>query len=156
VATASLPRQGGQLLRYLLVGGANFLVSWSMLWCFTALFGWPYLVSTAVAFLATTLFGHRGNRFFTFRATDQSYLPQLLRYAVTMLSVLALSLLLMWVLVEGLGIHYLLANVGVAVILAVLGFWVNSRWVFAQGLVATTTNSLNRKNLPTHLGNGNE
>ncbi len=154
-----LRRNGGRLLRYLLVGGANFLLSWSLLWFFTEFFHWPYLLSTVVAFLAATLFGHRRNRLFTFRATDQSYLPQLRRYAMTMLAAMALSVFLMWALVDLGGIHYLLANFCVAVIVAMLSFWINSRWVFgskAQGLVATTTNSLNGNTLPTHLGNGNE
>ena len=152
-------QNGGRLLRYLLVGGANFVLSWLLLWCFTEFFHWPYLVSTVAAFLAATLFGHRRNRFFTFRATDQSYLPQLRRYTVTMLAAMALSVLLMWVLVEKGHIHYLIANFLVAVLVALLSFWINSRWVFgrkAQGRVATTTNSLNGNTLPTHLGNGNE
>ncbi len=150
---------GGRLARYLLVGGANFLLSWSLLWGFTDIFHWPYLVSTAAAFLVALLFGHRRNRFFTFRATKQAYLPQLRRYAITMLAALALSVLLMWALVDLGGIHYLLANLFVAVLVALLSFWVNSRWVFgakAQNRVATTTNSLYGNTLPTHLGNGKE
>src|SRR5262245_25146969 len=121
-------RDGGRLLRYLLVGGANFLLSWSLLWLFTAVLHWPYLVSTVAAFCAALLFGHRRNRFFTFRATDQSYLPQLRRYSATMLAALGISVFLMWVLVDLGGIHYLLANFFVAVIVALLSFWINSRW----------------------------
>ncbi len=141
------------------MGGANFLLSWSLLWFLTAVFHWPYLASTVAAFLVATLFGHRRNRLFTFQATDESYLPQLKRYLVTMLGAMLLSVFLMWLLVDLGGIHYLIANFGVAVVLALLSFWVNRRWVFgpgAQGRVATTTNSLKGNTLPTHLGNGNE
>jgi putative flippase GtrA len=127
-----LRQDGGRLLRYLIVGGANFVLSWLLLWGFTALLHWPYLVSTAAAFVVALLFGHRRNRLFTFRATDQSYLPQLKRYAVTMLAALGLSVSLMWVLVDLGGIHYLLANFFVAVITALLSFWINSRWVFGS------------------------
>ena len=127
-----LRQDGGRLLRYLIVGGANFVLSWLLLWGFTELLHWPYLLSTVAAFVLALLFGHRRNRFFTFRATDQSYLPQLKRYAVTMLAALGLSVLLMWVLVDFGGIHYLLANFFVAVIVALLSFWINSRWVFGS------------------------
>jgi len=108
------------------------MLSWLLLWCFTGLFHWPYLVSTVAAFLVALLFGHRQNRLFTFRSTGQSYVPQLRRYTVTMLGALGLSVLLMWVLVDLGGIHYLLANFFVAVIVALLSFWINNRWVFGS------------------------
>lgn len=156
----SLVRQGGRAFRFAIVGGVNFLLTWSLLWCFTGLLHWPYLLSTVVAFMLGTLLGHRGNRSFTFRAGDQAYFPQLRRYTLATLSTLGLSLLMMWVLVELCAVHYLIANLCIAAILAGLSFWMNSKWVFgarrAQERVATTTNSLNRNTLPTHLGNGNE
>lgn len=127
---ASLLERGAPALRFAIVGGANFLFSWVLLWCLTGLLHWPYLLSTAVAFILGTLLGHRGNRSFTFRAGDQAYLPQLARYALAMLTTLALSLLIMWVLVDIAGLNYLVANAFVALGLAAFNFLMSSRWVF--------------------------
>jgi putative flippase GtrA len=145
MATVPLPWQSSSALRYILVGGTNFVLNWSLLWCFTAVLHWPYLVSMVAAFLLTALYGHRRNRFFTFRATEQSYFPQLQRYTVTMVASLGFSMLLMWVLVERVRLHYLLANLCVAAIVALLSFWINSRWVFGTERDSSPPGAVARK-----------
>jgi putative flippase GtrA len=119
-----------QILRFGIVGGSCFLISWSLLWVGTELLALPYLVSTAAAFAAVALFGHGGNRTYTFKAGDQAYLSQLGRYVTLTLISLALSLLLMWLLVEMARVHYLVANVCVAILMAALNFIVSRIWVF--------------------------
>jgi putative flippase GtrA len=110
-----------RLVRFCTVGGACFLLSWSLLW-----------LGTDIAFALVALFGHSGNRIFTFSATQQAYFPQLQRYVLTTIASLGLSLLLMWLLVEFGRFHYLLANGFVAAIVALLNFWANRIWVFGE------------------------
>ena len=105
--------------RFLIVGvmavGFNMLL-YAVL---VELGGMPYLMATAVIFVAGNAFGFIGHRAWTFSQMDRPVL-RLAAYYATMLASLTLNLISMLLLVDLLEIHYLVASLITSVWLAPL------------------------------------
>lgn len=118
--------------RFLAVGALCFIVNGLVLYVGTDLAGLHYLVSMLISiFIANTL-GWALNRRWTFGSRSQDCLAEYTRYVVVNLSGFLFSLVLMALLVSGLGVHYLLASAGMAVVLAAFNFMAHRGWSFAE------------------------
>lgn len=96
-----------QLLSYFGVGGTAALVEWLCFYLLEKLFNLPYLLATALAFIASTTVNWILGRMFTFK--ESAYKEKKLREAVLVFIVsafgLAFNLLLMTFFVELLGMN---------------------------------------------------
>ena len=120
-----------KFLRYAFVGGVCMLLNLLVLWLLTAVAGLHYLVSTMISFFTLTPLGFMLQKVVTFRTPRERAPIEWPRYFATMGSSLAANLLLMYLLVNVLGLWYLAASVVVTLLFLAGNFLVNDRWSFA-------------------------
>lgn len=123
---------GTRLFQFLVVGAICSVLGLVTLWICTGVLGIHYLLSTTVAFFLINPVGYLLNRQFTFKNTSSRWPQQLARYYLVMATSLFANLGLMFVLVDGLSINYLLANVFAIVLLVFYNFWSHSAWTFGR------------------------
>ena len=118
-----------QWLRFVAVGGANTVLSWSV---FALLedAGLHYLLASAIAFATGALNSFALNRRWTFRSRGPA-VPEALRFVVVQGVGLALDVTLLYVLVDGAGIHHLIAQALVFPVASLVTFGLSRRWAFA-------------------------
>jgi glycosyltransferase involved in cell wall biosynthesis/putative flippase GtrA len=121
-------RELPQFGRFLIVGAAAVGLNMILYLLLVGLLRIPYLLATAVIFFAGKAFGFVANRTWTFSRTDRP-LHRLAIYYATMLASLAANLLSMLVLVDGLGVHYLIAS-------AITSLWLAPVLYLAHQLLA--------------------
>jgi len=110
----SLTRELGELqkiLRFALVGVLIIIMSESILWLLTDLFGFVYYVSAPIAYQITIFISFLLNELLVFRgAKRRGLLSRLVGWNIASWVSSAISLILLVVLKEFLGLHYLIAN----------------------------------------------
>ncbi|WP_155629043.1 GtrA family protein [Burkholderia stagnalis] len=120
----------GRFLRFVLVGGLCTLLNLLTLWFVTTRIGWHYLVAVVISFLVVNGIGFALNKYFTFTRASRPKLREIRRYYAVMLGTLALNLSIMFLLVDVLGIHYLLASIVITVLFTLFNFVAHSGWTF--------------------------
>lgn len=125
-----------RLLRFSITGGICFSVNFGVLYAGTELLHLHYAVSLLLSVLVVNWIGLLLNRRWTFESTRNPFWADAFRYwsanALSALGVLAATALL----VEVLHMHYLLANVLLAVLFLIGNFLLHQSWTFrarAQG-----------------------
>lgn len=100
------------LISYLFVGGAATLVEWAFFWLFDSVLGVQYLWATALAFTISTFSNWLFGRLWTFRNAQRGnvWLELGKIYAAAVVGLL-LNLLIMWVLVDRLGLADMLSKI---------------------------------------------
>ena len=122
-----------QLSRFLLVGGIFCLLGVVLLYVFVQLTGMNYLVGYVIAFFILNFFSYLLNRYYVFNGRFTVKWGELTRYYLVMLFSLGVNLVLMYLLVDILGINYLVATMGVAVLLALFNYVAHLRVSFRNG-----------------------
>jgi putative flippase GtrA len=117
-----------QWLRFVVVGATNTLVSWCAYAVVTSL-GLHYLLASTVAFGLGVVNSYVLNRRWTFRSRAQRT-PELLRFTVVQMVGLGVDLVLLYAIVEGLGIAHLIAQALVFPAASALTFGLSRRWAF--------------------------
>lgn len=120
-----------RLIRFVLVGGVCFMTNLAVLYGGTSLLGWHYLVSMAVSIVIANTLGWLLNRSWTFLSCAQSRWDEYVRYMSVSLSSTAISLLMMFLCVSVLEIHYLLASAGIALLMLLFNFVAHRDWSFS-------------------------
>ena len=125
-----------KLMRFLISGGSAAVVNLSVLYVLTDWFGLWYLASATVSFFVSILIGFMLQKFWTFnhRQSHHRTHKQFLLYLAWMLLYLSLDIGLMYLLVDGASLNYLLSQFVTSGVLAALSFFVYSRVVFISKL----------------------
>jgi putative flippase GtrA len=116
--------------RFMMVGGACTALNIIFLWWAVEHLKLSYLLSCTILFFLINLAGYVLNKTITFNQGRKIQFRQLLYYYIVMMLSLCLNLLLMFVLVERLDVHYLIASLGVSSILAVLNYLAHAGFTF--------------------------
>ncbi len=119
-------------MRFAIVGGVCFITGLAIQWGMTSSAGLHYLIGYAAAVVATSLLNWILNRRWTFSSDDPHRLKQVMRHQVVNLFGLCLSTALYIALVSGLGWHYLLAHVSIAVLMLTVSFILQRYLVFGR------------------------
>lgn len=119
-------------LKFAVTGGTCFGVNLAILYVGTSLLGWHYLVSMMVSITSVTLLGWAMNRSWTFRVARPPSVGEFARYAGVTVMSCAAALGLMALLVSGLGVHYLVANVSIAAGMTLVNFVAHKGWSFRR------------------------
>ena len=119
-----------RFLRFALVGGCCFLLNLAVLWMCTDKLGLHYQMSLLAAFVVVNLVGLVTNRLWSFKASGSPFRSQVGRYYLVMAVSLGASMAMMHLLVEQLGLDYLVANCVAAAILLMANFGAHSAWTF--------------------------
>jgi putative flippase GtrA len=119
-----------RLLRFITTGGICFSINFAILYAGTELLHLHYAVSLLLSLVVVNWIGLLLNRCWTFEATRNPFWSDALRYwsanALSAVGVFAATALL----VEVLHVHYLLANVLLAVLFLFGNFIMHKSWTF--------------------------
>jgi putative flippase GtrA len=111
-------------MRFLFSGGTALCVNLFLLYAFTDLVGWHYLVSATIAFLGSFVVSFSLHKFWTFGNNSTDWLHgELSLYLLVTLFNLILNNGMLYLFVSKLHIWYLFAQVIVSAIIAVWSFF---------------------------------
>lgn len=119
--------------RFVVVGGGCYLLGLALLYVSTGWLGVHYLVSMAVAMVVVNLAGWYLNRRWTFGMTNRQPVIELGKYFLVNGISFVATLGVMFILVSGIGINYLVASAITAVLMLLVNFVVHRAWTFAIG-----------------------
>lgn len=118
-------------IRYIVSGGTAASVNFGLLFLLVEVFGVHYLLASAIAISAAIIVSFTMHKFFTFREHTLQRIPhQFIRYLILLGCTLAVDTALMWLLVDGLGAHYFVAQILVSGTLALGNFFIYRFFVF--------------------------
>lgn len=106
----SLASRGAEFFRFCIVGGLTFLVDYGLLFLLTDVLGIHYLWSSAWAFMVAVIVNYYLCVSFVFRQAARSPARQLV-FVGSSLAGLGINQLCMWLLVDKLALHYMLAKI---------------------------------------------
>lgn len=135
-------RQGGRFVRFLLVGGSNFLLGmllFQAVWAIGApLEGWRTPVAQAVAYTIGTAWSFFWNRQWAFRSANghaDGIGGEAFRFVLAQILCLIVSTVLVTAAIDGAGLPPLLGWLVAMLPLVLLNFVLINRWVFPSGAV---------------------
>ena len=119
----------GQPLRFVLVGAGGYVVN---LLVFAALFeaGVRYVVASVAAYFISNVLMYFGNRYFTFRLGHAGFWSAYVRYLIVGLAVAGLTVAVLVLLVDAVGLHPTLGQALALLIVTPVAFILFKRWTF--------------------------
>lgn len=121
-----------RLIRFVIVGGLCFVTNLAVLYVGTDLLGWHYLLSMAVSTVVANTLGWILNRLWTFWKSRRPWWVEYARYMSVSFSNSLISLLLMVLCVNVIGLHYLLSSAIIAILMLLFNYISHRDWSFAS------------------------
>lgn len=121
----------GQLIRYNLVGLANTLVAY-LLYAGLVYLGVEYAVALAADYLLGAAVNFWVNKHYTFGHKEKTQLSMVLRQAVTVALTYGVNLLVLWLLVEQVGLNEYIGQGSALLGVMAMGFVGQKFWVFKR------------------------
>lgn len=120
-----------EFIRYLFAGGGAFLLDYACLFILVEYVGLHYLIAASAAFLIGLTFTYLLSVFWVFdhRSCD-SWLQEFSIFAAIGIVGLIANAMLIWMLTEVVGFHYLISKAGAAGLIFVLNFAVRRLLLF--------------------------
>lgn len=125
----------GEFLRFGMVGFSTAVLGWALLYILVSIMGIHYLVAFPMVFLLMNALAYVKAGSFAFRVGQKRDTAGLIRYYGISLISLAANWMLLAILVEKLGIQYMLAVVGLTALNAPLNFLAHRRFTFRMRVV---------------------
>lgn len=116
--------------RYLLIGGASFIIDFALLALLYQLAGWPIWLATGTAFLTSFVFNYALQRSFSF-GSDASHLHTLVRYLCLLAFNTLATIAIVWLIERG-GWGWELGKIAATVTTTVWNYFVFKYWVFPR------------------------
>lgn len=120
-----------QFTKFCVVGVTNAVVDVSGYFILTRVFGLYYIISAVLSAIVAITWSFNLNRRWTFKSSPGNLKKQYFNFLVFNVISLALSLFLLYVAVDILGIFDILAKVFITVIVAFINFSLNRIWTFS-------------------------
>ncbi len=128
----------GQIVRFLISGGTAFVTTISVLYFFTGILGVWYLESSLIAMGCAFIVSFTLQKFWTFRRKEKNgTFAQLLQSLCLFFVNISINTLLMYFFVEDIHLHYLIAQVILAFLMAIETYFVYKHFIFK---LKTTSN----------------
>jgi putative flippase GtrA len=121
-----------QLARYVLVGGASTGVDWGVYYLGAIVAGLHYQISLVIAQVLAGAVHYVLNKTYTFRCTSRQILRQVAAYTLVALVYLLLSMAVMYLLVDLLGLDKMLSRVATTGIMIVVSFLLHRAVTFNE------------------------
>lgn len=118
-----------QFFRYIFVGGFATVVNAASLYILTSKLGVYYLVSAAIAFILGILTNYLLSILWVFKSTGK-LTKEVILFVVIGIGGLALNELIMWGLVSGLRVYYMLAWLVATAVVLIWNFGMRKKFVF--------------------------
>ena len=116
-----------EIARFVLVGGACFLLDYGLLYILTEYGGLHYLLSAGISFSISVLVNYWLCLVCVFRGANAQTRRAKMLFFGSSIAGLGLNQLLMWVLVDGLSVYYMLAKIIAAGIVTVWNYVLKRR-----------------------------
>ena len=112
-----------QILKFGVVGGLAFIIDYGILMFLTEVFHINYLISTTISFIVSVIFNYIMSIFWVFDVDENKNRTTVFSVFI-ILSVIGLLLndLFMWVFVDGMSIHYLIAKIIATLLVMIYNF----------------------------------
>lgn len=112
-----------QILKFGVVGGLAFIIDYGILIFLTEVFHINYLISTTISFIVSVIFNYIMSLFWVFDVDENKNRTTVFSVFI-ILSVIGLLLndLFMWVFVDGMSIHYLIAKIIATLLVMIYNF----------------------------------
>ena len=112
-----------QILKFGVVGGLAFIIDYGILIFLTEVFHINYLISTTISFIVSVIFNYIMSIFWVFDVDENKNRTTVFSVFI-ILSVIGLLLndLFMWVFVDGMSIHYLIAKIIATLLVMIYNF----------------------------------
>ena len=132
-SAGALLRRYARVCRFIVSGGTAAVVDLGLLYLFTDGFGWHYLVSAVLAFLASFFVSFFLQKFWTFQdnSTDRVQAQLSISFGVGTVNLL-LNTALMYFFVDLLSVWYFAAQIIVGIILAFESFFISRYFIFKK------------------------
>ena len=120
-----------KVMRFLISGGMATFVNIGLLYVFTDLIRIWYVLSAALAFIFAFVVSFTMQKFWTFKdASKENVHRQALVYFLAGLANLGLNSLLIYILVEYSGLHYLMSQIIISAFIAIENYFIYQFLVF--------------------------
>ena len=121
------------LFGYLIVGGLATIVEWAGFWLFSEKLSIEYLLATALAFAISTFANWLFGRLLVFRGKQQqSLLREILSVYLASIVGLLLNLLIMFLLVQLLGVEKMIAKMAATVLVFTYNYLVRKLIIYRK------------------------
>lgn len=124
-----LKNEFSKLVKFGITGVMNTLVDFVVFLLLTNI-GVAIYLAQVVSYSCGMLNSYIVNRSWTFKSKGKFFSRQMIRFIVVNLLLLLLSLAMLWVFTEQLGLIKIIAKLCSTVLIMVIGFIVNRIWVF--------------------------
>lgn len=121
-----------EIIAYLIVGVLNTIVSWLACWiCEITLLNpsisWQNTVINLVGWIAGVLFGFWANRKYVFKSKNPKVIREFINFSGSRVSTLVLDIVIMYVTVNVIHMHYWIAKVFISSVLVMIANYVFSK-----------------------------
>ena len=121
------------LFLYLIVGGLATIVEWGCFWVFFDMLLIQYLLATAMAFVFSTFANWAFGRLLVFRGMQrQSLLKELASIYLTSLGGLLLNLIIMYVMVDFMGIWEMFAKITATILVFSYNYLIRKKLIYKK------------------------
>ena len=118
-----------QFFRYIFVGGLATVVNAISLYALTSRFGLYYLISAAIAFILGITTNYLLSILWVFKSTGK-LTKEMMLFVIIGIGGLILNEFIMWGLVSGLGVYYMLAWLVATAVVLIWNFGMRKKFVF--------------------------
>ena len=119
---------GHSTFRYLLVGGASFLIDFGLLALLHTALGWPLWIATGTAFFTSSVFNYAMQRSFSFGSTE-NHLSTLVKYLALLAFNTVATIAMVWLVDLG-GLGWGVGKVAATIITTGWNYFAFKYWVF--------------------------
>lgn len=124
-----------RFLKFGLVGAATSVIYFLVLAFHMEVLGAGYNLSVSIAYFVSVVFQFNANRYFTFKSETTNVIPQLAKYLALLLINYLVTILVVGLVVERLGLtayHGVFASIP---LIMVVGYLLSKHWIFKKGYV---------------------
>ncbi len=121
-----------EVISYLIFGVLTTVVNIVVYYVCNTWLGINYLVSNAIAWIASVLFAYITNRKYVFESKNTSMVSELAKFVGARLSTGIMDMILMWLLVDLLHINSMVSKIVVNVLVIVLNYVLSKLFVFKE------------------------
>lgn len=126
----------GQFLRYLVTGGLAFVIDFGLFALCLYVFGWHYLLANLVGLLAGLVFNYALSILWVFSACKRTFekkkVAEFTLFALVGLAGVGINQLLMYLMVDGLGLDEMLSKIIAAVLVLMWNFGTRKFMLFKK------------------------